>query len=235
MLLLSTMQRGVKHSCLLLLLSFIHLTDAWQKISYGARYGWLSQIGSYHSAKLAASSSLPPSSLSTLGTFQLLSLPHRVLTEDKLRQLNPVQLAFIGDAVYELYARTLYVWPPKKAQAQRSAAVEMVRAESQSRLLRRLLACSWQITPFERGLLRKGRNAAGRGPARLASGAYGEASGFETLLGYLYLTDRTRLEELLFVCSDLQDPSPRPEDEQCIDWNIGASEIELEDIETSNE
>ena len=230
------MQGGVKQTCLLLLLSFINLTNAWQKISYGARYRLLSQIESFHSSKLAASSSsLPPSSLSTLGTFQLLSLPHRVLTEDKLRQLNPVQLAFIGDAVYELYARTLYVWPPKKAQAQRSAAVEMVRAESQSRLLRRLLACSWKITHFERGLLRKGRNAAGRGPARLASGAYGEASGFETLLGYLYLTDRTRLEELLFVCSDLQDPSPRPEDEQCIDWKVVESEIELEDPETTKE
>ena len=129
-----------------------------------------------------------------------------------------MQLAFIGDAVYELHARTLFAWPPKKAQAQRAAAVEMVRAETQSRLLRRLLASAWPITDDERVLLRKGRNAAGRGPPRLASGAYGEASGLEALLGYLYLTDRPRLEGLLLACSALDDHTPRPEDGQLIEW-----------------
>lgn len=154
----------------------------------------------------------------SLGAFPLLSLDHEVMNGEQLAQLNPVQLAFIGDAVYELHARTLFAWPPKKAQAQRAAAVEMVRAETQSRLLRRLLASAWPITDDERVLLRKGRNAAGRGPPRLASGAYGEASGLEALLGYLYLTDRPRLEGLLLACSALDDPTPRPEDGQLIEW-----------------
>jgi ribonuclease-3 family protein len=188
-------------------------------------YGWYG--GGGRTCKLPRRAATAPRAETTtgsssgedsLGAFPLLSPSHEVLTADQLAKLNPVQLAFIGDAVFELHARTLFAWPPKKAVAQRAAAVEMVRAESQSRLLRRLLASKWPITEHERGLLRKGRNAAGRGPPRLARGAYGEASGLEALLGYLYLADRPRLEGLLLACSDLDDPTPRPEDEVLIEW-----------------
>lgn len=51
-----------------------------------------------------------------------------------------MQLAFVGDAVYELHARTLFLWPLTTVKAQRTAAVELVRAETQSLHLRRLLA-----------------------------------------------------------------------------------------------
>lgn len=51
-----------------------------------------------------------------------------------------MQLAFVGDAVYELHARTLFLWPLTTVRAQRTAAVELVRAETQSLHLRRLLA-----------------------------------------------------------------------------------------------
>jgi len=78
--------------------------------------------------------------------------------------------------------------------AQRLKAVAIVRAEAQSVLLRRLLRSEWPITRTERVLLRRGRNSAGLGPARLPGGAYGEATALETLLGYLYLSDRARMQ-----------------------------------------
>jgi ribonuclease-3 family protein len=62
------------------------------------------------------------------------------------QQVTPVQLAFVGDAVYELHARTLFVWPLTPVRAHRAAAVELVRAETQSLHLRRLLAASLATT-----------------------------------------------------------------------------------------
>jgi ribonuclease-3 family protein len=133
--------------------------------------------------------------------------------------VTPVQLAFVGDAVYELHARTLFVWPLTPVRAHRAAAVELVRAETQSLHLRRLLAtplattrpadaadadavaadgaadaavaaAAFVPTALERSLLRRGRNASGPGPSRLLDrSAYGEASALETLLGYLYLAN----------------------------------------------
>ena len=47
------------------------------------------------------------------------------------------------------------------------------------------------------GRLRRGRNRAGQGPRRGDAAAYGQATGFETLLGWLFLHDPGRLAELL--------------------------------------
>ncbi|WP_225852823.1 ribonuclease III domain-containing protein, partial [Haemophilus parainfluenzae] len=52
------------------------------------------------------------------------------------------------------------------------------------------------LTPAEQDLLRRGRNASSRGPRRLDPLIYQQASSFETLLGYLYLTNPERLTEL---------------------------------------
>ena len=96
----------------------------------------------------------------------------------------------------------VHTWPPKKAEKQRQASVEMVRAETQAVLVRRLLGgeSNWELTDFEFELLRRGRNSAGRGPVRLAAdkaGFYGEATALETLVGFYYLSDRVRTHEFL--------------------------------------
>jgi ribonuclease-3 family protein len=49
----------------------------------------------------------------------------------------------------------------------------------------------------EQDILRRGRNASPRGPKRLDAAIYQRATGFEAVIGYLYLTDPPRLEELL--------------------------------------
>lgn len=160
-----------------------------------------------------------PEGPGTHSPFPLLDLNISLLKTADLRQLSPVQLAFIGDAVYELHARTLFSWPLVKPQVHRSAAVQLVRAETQSVLLRRLIISGWAITDEERMLLRKGRNSAGPGPPRLSGGTYGEASALETLLGYLYMSDRPRLQSLLDELLRLGgDGSPRPGDELTINW-----------------
>lgn len=114
------------------------------------------------------------------------------LTE--VNQLSPVALAYIGDAVFELYVRSRYLLPAKRIDKYHRQVVFQVRAESQVRHLRSLQP---HLTEAESEILRRGRNAAGPGPKRLSPKIYQEASSLETLIGYLYLTDSQRLAQLL--------------------------------------
>lgn len=112
----------------------------------------------------------------------------------QIQQLSPVALAYLGDAVYELYIRSRYVLPPKRSNDYHSQVVAQVRAESQARHLRSLEP---HLTPAELDILRRGRNAVSSRPKRLAPEIYQQATSLETLMGYLYLTDPERLTELL--------------------------------------
>ncbi|GFE67590.1 Mini-ribonuclease 3 [Chroococcus sp. FPU101] len=111
-----------------------------------------------------------------------------------IEQLSPTSLAYIGDAVYELYIRTHFLWPPKKISLYHDQVVSKVRAEFQA-------ACLGQLKPYltetEQEILRRGRNGVKREPSRLSPKLYQEASSLETLIGYLYLSNPQRLNQLL--------------------------------------
>ncbi len=111
-----------------------------------------------------------------------------------LNQLSPSSLAYLGDAVYELYVRTRFLLPPKRVSDYHHQVVSQVRAESQAVFLRRLEP---YLTEGEKDILRRGRNAASGCPRRLSPEIYQQATSLETLLGYLYLNNPTRLQELL--------------------------------------
>lgn len=116
------------------------------------------------------------------------------LAEHELGRLSPATLAYLGDAVYEIFVRTYYLMPPKRLKTYHKQVVDQVRAESQVHWLHTLAP---HLTPSELDVIRRGRNSTGKGPRRIESGIYQQASGFETLIGYLYLTDPQRLTELL--------------------------------------
>ncbi len=69
-----------------------------------------------------------------------------------------------------------------------------MRADAQARALDRLDPL---LSEPERALVRRGRNRAGRGPRPGDAAAYGLATGFEALIGWLFLHDPPRLVELL--------------------------------------
>ena len=121
-------------------------------------------------------------------------LASRPVSAAQMQQLSPAALAYLGDAVYELYVRTQLLMPPKRLQTYHQDVVERVRAESQACCLRSLEP---HLTPLETDLLRRGRNAAVKRPKRVEATIYQQATSFETLLGYLYLTDPCRLAQLL--------------------------------------
>jgi ribonuclease-3 family protein len=116
------------------------------------------------------------------------------LTEAQRQQISPHALAYIGDAVYELYIRTYYLFPLKRLQDYHGQVVSQVRAESQARHLQILQPC---LTPLELEIVRRGRNAASKSSRRIDPVLYQQATGLEALLGYLYLCDPQRLSQLL--------------------------------------
>jgi len=112
----------------------------------------------------------------------------------QIERLSPIALAYIGDAVFELYVRTKFLMPPKRMTSYHSQVVNQVRAESQADHLAILLP---DLTDSEKEILRRGRNACVTKPRRLDRHTYQQATGFEALVGYLHLTDPVRLQELL--------------------------------------
>jgi len=111
-----------------------------------------------------------------------------------IQQVPSATLAYLGDAVYELYIRTQYSLPPKRIHAYHQQVVAQVRAEAQAQHLRSLHP---HLTSAELEILRRGRNSASSGPKRLEPEIYQQATSLETLIGYLYLTDRPRLIQIL--------------------------------------
>ena len=109
-------------------------------------------------------------------------------------ELGPLQLAWLGDAVWELHQRLERCRQPARAQDLHAQTVGAVKAGAQAAALQRLEG--WLTAP-EQDLVRRGRNRAGRGPRRGDAAAYGQATGFEALLGWLFLHDPPRLVELL--------------------------------------
>lgn len=108
-------------------------------------------------------------------------------------QLSPVLLAYVGDAVYELYMRLHFLLPPQRIQTYHRQVVQQVRAEQQSSHLETLRE---HLTEAELALVRRGRNAASSPPKRVSFQVYQQATALETLVGYLYLTDPDRLKAL---------------------------------------
>lgn len=119
------------------------------------------------------------------------------LPDIDVRSYSPLVLAYIGDAVYEIVIRSLLVGRGN-AQANRlhKEASTLVNAGAQSTSLERIKE---ELTEEEMQVFKRGRNANSATMAKHASMSdYRRATGFEALMGYLYLTGRTeRILELV--------------------------------------
>ena len=104
-------------------------------------------------------------------------------SNSKIQQVSPASLAYLGDAVYELYVRSCYLLPPRRLSDFHNQVVAQVRAESQAKHLRSLEP---HLTESELEILRRGRNAATSSSRRLDPKIYQQATSLETLMGYLY-------------------------------------------------
>ena len=127
--------------------------------------------------------------------IQLKELFH--LADQDLRSYSPLTLAYIGDGVYELIIRTILV---KKGNCPvnrlHKKASSLVKAGAQSAIME---VIEEELTPEELSVYRRGRNAHSPTMAKHATMAdYRRATGFEALMGYLYLKeDYTRMLTLV--------------------------------------
>ncbi len=117
--------------------------------------------------------------------------------EREAKNLNPVTLAFVGDAVYSLYVREKLVLTSdfSTGTLQKLTSGE-VSAHGQNLLLERILPL---LTENELAVFKRGRNAKKPTHSKSASIAeYNNSTGFEAVIGYLYLSGQyDRLNELL--------------------------------------
>ncbi|HIU82916.1 MAG TPA: Mini-ribonuclease 3 [Candidatus Faecicola pullistercoris] len=121
------------------------------------------------------------------------------LPEKTVYEMNPVVLAFVGDSVQQLYVRTkLSAGSTMKSGELHKLAVKEVRAVSQADFAHRLLPA---LLPREKDVFMRARNSKTNSPAKHASIAdYKAATGFEAVIGYLYLSGgHERLLALLEV------------------------------------
>ena len=117
------------------------------------------------------------------------------LTARELREMQPVVLAYIGDAVYELLSRCYVIQSgPQKIRAIHTHTVELVHARHQAEALQGILE---ELTEEEADVVRRGRNVKSHVPRHADPRDYRFSTGLESLFGYLYLSGQDdRLEEL---------------------------------------
>lgn len=127
------------------------------------------------------------------------------VTEKQARELNPLVLAYIGDSVQMLYARCRTALESGcKAGVLHKAVSQEVKAHSQAVAIENILPL---LTPDEEGVYRRAKNSHTNNIAKNATSSdYRKASGFEALIGYLYITgQRARLSELIEKASEKTD------------------------------
>ena len=110
------------------------------------------------------------------------------LEDQDIRSYSPLTLAYIGDGVYELIIRTILV---KKGNCPvnrlHKKASSLVKAAAQSAIIEKI---EEELTQEEHDIYRRGRNAHSPSMAKHATMAdYRRATGFEALMGYLYLKE----------------------------------------------
>lgn len=119
------------------------------------------------------------------------------------KQLSPLALAFVGDAVFELFVRErLVCMGNRPVNKLHRLSVEQVCASAQAESVEKLLP---MLTEEETEILRRGRNAhTNHVPKNAEVSQYHAATAFEALFGYLYLNGNIeRLRAIFsFICGE---------------------------------
>ncbi len=150
------------------------------------------------SENAAASDARINSDISKLNLFEDICNEFDLPVQD-IRTYSPLTLAYIGDGVFDLIIRSIVVANGNtSANKLHNKTSKIVCAETQARLYESIKE---DLTPAEKDIYRRGHNAKPHSKAKNASVSdYLIATGFECLIGYLYLTNNMpRLLDLVDV------------------------------------
>ena len=136
--------------------------------------------------------------------FEFDSYMHEIfnMEEVDVRTYSPLTLAYIGDCVYDLIIKSLVIGNGnKQVNKMHKETSSLVQAATQSLMMRKLQDL---LTDEERAVYKRGRNAKSVSPAKNQSVTdYRRATGFEALMGYLYLKkEYKRMLELVKIGLD---------------------------------
>ena len=129
-----------------------------------------------------------------------MELIDRQRNEADINTMSPLVWAYIGDSVYELYIRMHLVNTSKaKPHKLHIESIKYVKAKAQADILKRI---EKSLTEKELEIVKRGRNAENHHlPKNATVQDYMYSTGFEALIGYLYLTKQdVRLIEILNMC-----------------------------------
>ena len=124
-------------------------------------------------------------------------LPSPALSKEEARMKSPLEMAYLGDTIYDLFVRRMLLERGLNVRAAHKEAVKLVNARAQAGFAQRLAGL---LEEEETLIYKRGRNAHPHHAAPKAASVaeYAEATGLEALCGYLYLTGNLgRLNELL--------------------------------------
>lgn len=125
------------------------------------------------------------------------------LSAEDIAMLSPLQLAYIGDAVYELLVRTYLLKKKLPVKELHKSTIKYVKAKAQADIVHVLEDI---LSEEEKWIVKKGRNAkTNTMPKNADMIDYKYATGFEALMGYLYLLgEDNRITELFEVVSSIE-------------------------------
>ncbi|MCD6436073.1 MAG: Mini-ribonuclease 3 [Clostridiales bacterium] len=125
------------------------------------------------------------------------SLDINSVSESELRRMSPLKFAYLGDAIYEFYIRNYALVVNKnKIHEINKFVVKFVRASAQAYAVMELKKF---LTEDEWLIVKRGRNQkTASHPKNANVSEYKYATGFETLIGYLYLKqEKDRVERII--------------------------------------
>ena len=111
--------------------------------------------------------------------------------------LNNLVLAYLGDAVYEVYIREYLIKSGLcRAKDLQKESINYVSAKNQARFLEDMLNNNI-LNDDEIDIIKRGRNAHSHSSKSTDIITYKKSTGLEALIGYLYLNDKNRLDDIM--------------------------------------
>ena len=113
--------------------------------------------------------------------------------------MNGLTLAYIGDAYYELEIRKYLITEGyRKVNDLHNMAVKFTKAVSQAKIINYFIDNNF-LSEEEISIFKRGRNNSSSGRKNVLAKDYVLSTGFESLIGHLYLNDKSRADELIKI------------------------------------
>ena len=124
------------------------------------------------------------------------------ISKDDVNALNILSLAYIGDSIWEVYVRNYVISKNKYSKVNKlhRESINLVKAKVQADMIKSLKENN-MLDDDMLSVVMRGRNSANNPPKNANVQDYNYATGFEAMIGYLYITENyDKLDEIVKFC-----------------------------------